>query len=73
MDEPGLENLPGFHPADEDLPAGAPDLLLGRAPPARGLPLLVVKGRARPPSPRKGLAPPERADEAGLSKLGRPG
>jgi len=48
--------LPGFHPTDEDLSAGAPGLekpalnglLLGRAPPARGLPLLVVNGRAEP-------------------------
>lgn len=53
--------MPGFHPTDENLSAGAsdlngfPGLLLGRAPPARGLPLLVVKGRAKPPSPRKGL------------------
>ena len=31
-----------------------PGLLFGRAPPARGLPLLVVKGRGNPVSPRNG-------------------
>ena len=76
---------PGFHPTDEDLSAEAPDLLLGRGPPARGLPLLVVNGRARfpggPPSERKdgreelGRPPPERPgpERVGLvlSKLGR--
>jgi hypothetical protein len=50
----------GFHPTDEDLSVWAPGLLLGRAPPARGLPLLVVKGRASPPSPRKGREELER-------------
>ena len=59
-----------FHPTDEDLSVGAPDLLLGRAPPARGLPLLVVKGRARPPSPRNGRGEPGRS-EPERSKLGR--
>ena len=42
----------GFHPPDEGLSEWPPDLnglLLGRAPPGRGLPLLEVKGRARPP------------------------
>ena len=33
---------PGFHPVDEGLSPVRPGLLLGRAPPARGLPLLVV-------------------------------
>jgi len=49
-------------------------LLLGRAPPARGLPLLVVKGRERPPSPRKG--PAERSElersELELPEVERP-
>ena len=40
----------------------APGLLLGRAPPGRGLPLLVVKARGSPPSLRNGrdelLRPP---------------
>lgn len=45
-----------------DDPPGLNGLLLGRAPPARGLPLLVVKGRARPLSPRGG-----RADRAGAA------
>ena len=63
-DEPeaGLpEPKRGFHPTDEDLSVGAPGLnglLLGRAPPARGLPLLVVKGRD---------------EEVGRSKAGRLG
>ena len=66
---------------EEERPAGLlpgdlkEGLLLGRAPPARGLPLLVVNGRASPPSLRKGLGAPGRAEvgrdeEAGLSKLG---
>jgi len=56
----------GFHPVDEGLSPVRPGLLLGRAPPARGLPLLVVKGRGIPPSPRK-----ER-DEPARSELDRP-
>jgi hypothetical protein len=68
--EYGRLPLPPFHPTDEDLSVGAPDLLLGRAPPARGLPLLVVKGRARPPSPRNGRGEPGRS-EPERSKLGR--
>lgn len=48
------------------LGAALEGLLLGRAPPARGLPLLVVKGRARPPSLRRGRAELERP------VLGRP-
>jgi len=58
------ERPPGFRPADADL---SPGLLLGRAPPGRGIPLLVVKGRARPPSLRKGL------DALGRSEAGRSG
>jgi len=61
---PGPKRDLGFQPG--------PDLLLGRAPPARGLPLLVVKGRDCPPSPRKGFAA-GRLDDVGLSKLGRLG
>ena len=57
--KPGLENFPG--------------LLLCLAPPGRGLPLLVVKGRARPLSLRKGLGALERGEKAGFSKRGRPG
>ncbi len=48
-----------------------PGLLLGRAPPARGLPVLVVKGRARPPCERKGLTPLERSP-CGLVPSERP-
>ena len=48
-------------------------LLLGRAPPALGTPLLVVKGRERPPSPRKGLAAPDRGSESGDSEAERLG
>jgi len=77
---------PGFHPVDEGLsdeglsPLGR-GLLLGRAPPARGLPLLVVNGRANPPSPRKGReelgrGEPGRSEpalsELDLSELDRP-
>ena len=52
----GLGFQPGFHPTDESAAAdlGAPGLVPGGAPPARGFPLLVVKGRAEPASPRKG-------------------
>ena len=57
---------PGFHPVDDGLSPVRPGLLLVRAPPARGLPLLVVNGRGIPLSPRKGR------DEAGLSELDRP-
>ena len=52
-------------------------LLLGRAPPARGLPVLVVKGRERSPSARGGRpAPNSRAPvrpgpPAGRAPLGR--
>jgi hypothetical protein len=51
---PDFENPPGL------------GLLLGRAPPARGLPLLVVKALGGPPSLRNGL------DELGRSELERP-
>ena len=54
---PGFEKPPGLgreNPAaggfERPAPPGLKGLLLGRAPPALGLPLLVVKGRARPPS-----------------------
>ena len=50
-----------------------PGLLLGRAPPARGTPLLVVKGRASPLLLWNGLPTPDRAEEAGRSKLERLG
>ena len=78
---PVLDRPPGFHPVDEGLSPVRPGLLFGRAPPARGLPLLVVNGRANPPSPRKGRdelgrGGPERSEpglsELGLSELDRP-
>ena len=47
---PGLKLDLGFQPGPAL--AKAPGLLLGRAPPARGLPLLVVEGRV--PSARAG-------------------
>lgn len=54
-------------PAPYDRPPSFPGLLLGRAPPARGLPLLVVKGRARLSSVRGGREGPalERPGAAG--------
>jgi hypothetical protein len=59
---PGLALKPGL--AEPKLgfgfQPGLPGLLLGRAPPARGLPLLVVEGR-------------EPSGRAGREKLGRPG
>jgi len=62
----GLENLPAacFEPP---APPGLKGLLLGRAPPALGLPLLVVKGRARLSSVRGGREGPalERPGAAG--------
>jgi len=55
--------------AEPDL-NGLPGLLLGRAPPARGLPLLVVKGRE--PSGREKLGRSGRGRAAfGLAELGR--
>jgi hypothetical protein len=54
-------------PAPYERPPSLPGLLLGRGPPARGLPLLVVNGRAKPPSLRKGLA------ELDLPVSARPG
>jgi hypothetical protein len=61
----------GLEPKER--PAG---LLLGRAPPARGLPLLVVKARGRPPSLLNGRLEPGREElgrsEYGLGVLGRP-
>ena len=62
FERPPEEGLPappgfGFHaglPVDD----GPERLLLGRAPPARGLPVLVVKGRERSPSARGGRPDP---------------
>jgi hypothetical protein len=73
----GFENPPGFgfeNPPVRglDAPPGLKGLLDGRAPPALGLPLLVVKGRAMPPSPRGelGLLDPSAPPRPG--PLGRP-
>ena len=72
MNPPGLPPGFGFHPE----PDGFPGLLLGLAPPARGLPLLVVNGLARPPSLRNGrgdsLRPPPSLPELARPKLARP-
>ena len=74
---PVFDRPPGFHPVEEGLSPVGRGLLFGRAPPARGLPLLVVNGRANPPSPRKGRDElgrdePDRS-EPDLSELDRPG
>lgn len=75
--EAGLPAPPGFgfHPGF--LVEGPERLLLGRAPPARGLPVLVVKGRERSPSARGGRpapnsrAPVRRGPPLGRALLGR--
>ena len=54
---PDFEKPPG-RGLEPPGPPGLKGLLDGRAPPALGLPLLVVKGRAMPPSPRGGPEPP---------------
>lgn len=68
----------GFQPvffSPRGLSPERPGLLLGRAPPARGLPLLVVKGRASPSLLRGGRCGPESSVRGRLgrlpSKLGR--
>jgi hypothetical protein len=75
---PDFEKPPGL--GLERLAApGLNGLLLGRAPPALGLPLLVVKGRPRPPSARGGRegpalvrpgAPELERSKRGFSKAG---
>lgn len=64
---------PRLGPAPYERPgADLPGLLLGRAPPARGLPLLVLKGRAKPPSLRNGGPELERPAPE-VPALDRPG
>ena len=75
FERPAEGGLPA--PVDLDFQAGFPvddpeRLLLGRAPPGRGLPVLVVKGRERSPSGRGGWpAPNSRGPERPEPPLGR--
>jgi hypothetical protein len=63
---------PPAGPAEKGRPAALPGLLLGRGPPARGLPLLVNAAREGPPSLRKGRAAGGRPEAAARGGPDRP-